>query len=87
MLNKEIREKILKIMELGLEVNSREKNTVFIRFSGHCELFEVSIHSKGWKNGVGADFFKDMFLARLSQRETEEKLDEIIEELERLKIN
>lgn len=87
MLNKKIREKILKIMELGLEVNSKEKNTVFIRFSGHCEIFEVSIHSKGWKNGVGADFFKDMFLARLSQRETEEKLDEIIEELERLKIN
>ena len=87
MLNKKIREKILKIMELGLEVNGKEKNTVFIRFSGHCEIFEVSIHSKGWKNGVGADFFKDMFLARLSQRETEEKLDEIIEELERLKIN
>ena len=87
MLNRTVKEKILKIMELGLEVNSREKNTVFIRFSGHCELFEVSIHSKGWKNGVGADFFKDMFLARLSQRETEEKLDEIIEELERLKIN
>lgn len=87
MLNKKIREKILKIMELGLEVNSKKKNTVFIRFSGHCELFEVSIHSKGWKNGVGADFFKDMFLARLSQRETEEKLDEIIKELERLKIN
>ena len=87
MLNRTVKEKILKIMELGLQVNSKEKNTVFIRFSGHCELFEVSIHSKGWKNGVGADFFKDMFLARLSQRETEEKLDEIIKELERLKIN
>ena len=87
MLNRTVKEKILKIMELGLEVNSQEKNTVFIRFSGHCELFEVSIHSKGWKNGVGADFFKDMFLARLSQRETEEKLDEIIEELEKLKVN
>ena len=87
MLNRTVKEKMLKIMELGFEVNRKEKNTVFILFSGHCELFEVSIHSKGWKNGVGADFFKDMFLARLSQRETEEKLDEIIEELERLKIN
>jgi hypothetical protein len=87
MLNRTVKEKMLKIMELGFEVNRKEKNTVFIRFSGHCELFEVSIHSKGWKNGVGADFFKDMFLARLSQRETEEKLDEIIEELERLTIN
>ena len=87
MLNRTVKEKMLKIMELGFEVNRKEKNTVFIRFSGHCELFEVSIHSKGWKNGVGADFFKDMFFARLSQRETEEKLDEIIKELERLKIN
>ena len=87
MLNRTGKEKMLKIMELGFEVNRKEKNTVFIRFSGHCELFEVSIHSKGWKNGVGADFFKDMFLARLSQRETEEKLDEIIEELEKLKVN
>ncbi|EEO40006.1 hypothetical protein FSCG_00719 [Fusobacterium vincentii 4_1_13] len=87
MLNRTVKEKMLKIVELGFEVNRKEKNTVFIRFSGHCELFEVSIHSKGWKNGVGADFFKDMFLARLSQRETEEKLDEIIEELEKLKVN
>lgn len=87
MLNRTVKEKMLKIMELGFEVNRKEKNTVFIRFSGHCELFEVSIHSKGWKNGVGADFFKDMFLARLSQRETEEKLDEIIEKLEKLKVN
>ena len=87
MLNRTVKEKMLKIMELGFEVNRKEKNIVFIRFSGHCELFEVSIHSKGWKNGVGADFFKDMFLARLSQRETEEKLDEIIEELEKLKVN
>ena len=87
MLNRTVKEKMLKKMELGFEVNRKEKNTVFIRFSGHCELFEVSIHSKGWKNGVGADFFKDMFLARLSQRETEEKLDEIIEELEKLKVN
>lgn len=87
MLNRTVKEKMLKIIELGFEVNRKEKNTVFIRFSGHCELFEVSIHSKGWKNGVGADFFKDMFLARLSQRETEEKLDEIIEELEKLKVN
>lgn len=57
MLNRTVKEKILKIMELGLEVNRREKNTVFIRFSGHCEIFEVSIHSKGWKEGLGADFF------------------------------
>lgn len=85
MLNKEIREKILKIMELGLEVNSREKNTVFIRFSGHCEIFEVSIHSKGWKNGLGADFFKDIYFGSSSENEAIKILDEIIEKLEILK--
>jgi len=74
-------------LDNGIDDEELWKYISIIRFSGHCELFEVSIHSKGWKNGVGADFFKDMFLARLSQRETEEKLDEIIEELERLKIN
>ena len=87
MLNRTVKEKMLKIMELGFEVNRKEKNTVFIRFSGNCELFEVSIHSKGWKNGVGADFFKDIYFGSSSENEARKKLDEIIEKLERLKIN
>ena len=32
MLNRTVKEKMLKIMELGFEVNRKEKNTVFIRF-------------------------------------------------------
>ncbi len=87
MLNRTVKEKILKIMELGLEVNSREKNTVFIRFSGHCEIFEVGIHSKGWKEGLGADFFKDIYFGNSSENEARKKLDEIIEKLEKLKVN
>lgn len=87
MLNRTVKEKILKIMELGFEVNSREKNTVFIRFSGHCEIFEVSIHSKGWKEGLGADFFKDIYFGSWSENEARKKLDEIIEKLEKLKVN
>ena len=85
MLNKKIREKILKIMELGLEVNSKKKNTVFIRFSGHCEIFEVSIHSKGCKNVLGADFFKDIFFSNSPKNEAIKILDEIIEKLEKLR--
>ena len=85
MLNKEIREKILKIMELGLEVNSKKKNTVFFRFSGHCEIFEVTIYSKGWKEGLGADFFKDIYFSSSPETESRKKLDEIIEKLENLK--
>ena len=85
MLNRTVKEKMLKIMELGFEVNRKEKNTVFIRFSGHCELFEVSIHSKGWKNGVGADFFKDIYFSSSPENETRKNLDEIIEKLEKLR--
>ncbi|WP_336154729.1 hypothetical protein [Fusobacterium polymorphum] len=87
MLNKEIKEKILKIIELGLEVNSREKNTVFVNYSGHCDVLELRIHSEGWKQGKGANFFRDVYLATLSQREAEQNLDGIIKELEELKIN
>lgn len=85
--SKEIKEKILKIMELGLEVNSREKNTVFVNYSGHCDVLELRIHSEGWKEGKGANFFRDVYLDTLSQREAEINLDGIIKELERLKIN
>jgi hypothetical protein len=85
MLNKEIIGKVLKIMELGLEVNSRKKNTVFIRFSGHCENFEITLHSKGWGIGLGADFFKDIYFSLLSKNEAIEILDEIIKKLEKLK--
>lgn len=87
MLNKEIKEKILKIIELGLEVNSREKNTVFVNYSGHCDVLELRIHSEGWKQGKGANFFRDVYLATLSQREAEQNLDGIIKELEKLKVN
>lgn len=87
MLNKEIKEKILKIIELGLEVNSREKNTVFVNYSGHCDVLELRIHSEGWKQGKGANFFRDVYLATLSQREAEQNLDGIIKELEELKVN
>jgi len=48
MLDKDIREKIVKIMGLGLEVNSREKNTVFVNFSGHCDFLGVEIDYDGY---------------------------------------
>ena len=43
MLDKEIREKIVKIMELSIEVNGSDKYTVFTNYCGHinsCEFFE-----------------------------------------------
>lgn len=67
MLEKEIRGKILKIIELALEINTREKNTVSITFHGHCNVFDIKIHNKGWGNGIEENFFKDIYYQRKKQ--------------------
>ena len=85
MLSKTVKYQILNIKDLVLEVNSKKKNTVFFRFSGHCEIFEVTIYSKGWKEGLGADFFKDIYFSSSTETESRQKLDESIEKLENLK--
>ena len=43
MLDKEIREKIVKIMELSIEVNGSDKYTVFTNYCGHINSFEINI--------------------------------------------
>jgi hypothetical protein len=67
MLEKEIRGKILKIIELALEINTREKNTVFITFHGHRNVFDIKIYNKGWGNGIEENFFKDIYYQRKKQ--------------------
>ena len=42
-MKKEIKEKVMKIMDLALEINSREKNTIFVEFSGHTN--EICVHA------------------------------------------
>ena len=48
-MKKEIKEKVMKIMDLALEINSKEKNTVFVDFSGHTNGLRVQIYENGWK--------------------------------------
>ena len=45
------------------------------------------LNKKGWKQGLGADFFKDIYFGSSSENEARKKLDEIIEKLEKLKVN
>lgn len=85
MLEKEIRKKIIEIMELTLEINTREKNTVFITFHGHCNVFDVKIYNKGWGNRIEANFFKDIYFDIISEEKAIKELSEIIKELENLK--
>ena len=83
MLDKDIREKIVKIMGLGLEVNSREKNTVFVNFSGHCDFLGVEIDYDGYDERNKGKNLKQ--LLGLNLESDVKELDVIIEELERLR--
>lgn len=85
MLEKEIRGKILKIIELALEINTREKNTIFISFHGHCNVFDIKIYNKGWGNRIEENFFKDIYFDIISEEKAIKELSEIIKELENLK--
>ena len=41
MLDIRIKLRIIEIMELALELNDKEKNTVFINFMGHTPSFSI----------------------------------------------
>lgn len=88
MLNNKIQKKIVKLMELALKVNSKEKNTIFINFFGHCESINVQIYKNGWKYKKEADYKKDIHLLSSSdkslRKESEKALDETILEIEEL---
>lgn len=85
MLEKEIKNKIVKIMELSLEITTENKNTIFFKFSGHSECLEIDIYKKGWQPKRNADFNKIWFLCNHTNEENIKMLDEIIEKLNNLK--
>lgn len=88
MLDKEIREKIVKIMELSIEVNGSDKYTVFTNYCGHINSFQINI-CYGKYSEENVNFLKEngKFKKRvyLDFPNVLKNLDEIIEELERLR--
>lgn len=83
-----IKEKIMKIVSLALDINSPEipeigkkMTAVFFNWSPHCNSFSVSIFSNGWKT---ADF-PDKYFFYLHEEQSSEQLDEVILCLEALK--
>ena len=90
MLDKEIREKIIKIMELSIEVNGSDKYTVFTNYCGHINSFEINI-CYGKYSEENVNFLKEngKFKKRvyLDFPNVLKNLDEIIEKLEKLKVN
>ena len=80
-MKKEIKEKVMKIMNLALEINSREKNTVFVDFSGHTNGLRVQIYKNGWKAYEKPDYNEVCYF---ELNNANEKLDETIKKLEEL---
>jgi hypothetical protein len=82
-------EKLARVMALAFKCNNVNdythglkvagKPNIFVRFSGHVNLLEVSIYNRGWYENAGADH---MYSFYLESPEAERKLDEIINLLE-----
>lgn len=83
-----IKEKIMKIMSLALEINPpeikyvREKGpVVFVEWQPHCNLVTVDICSDGWRLGDMPDKHFVSYIAAGCG----DSLDSIIAELEKIK--
>ena len=87
-MKKEIKEKVMKIMDLALEINSREKNTIFVEFSGHTNEICVHAYESGWehwiKNVEGRINMKVSSLF-LDKDDCVEKLNNLIKKLKEMK--
>lgn len=86
--SREIRQKILKIMDLALKISPPDKErklgetVVFVGYSAHCPAFSVRVYIHGWseKNRPDKAFWM------LTFREDEfEQLNEIIKYLQELR--
>ena len=87
-MEKEIKRKIFEIMDLALEINSREKNTIFVEFSGHTNEICVHTYERGWEHrretGEGRKKLSENYLY-LDNNGCIEKLDNLIEKLKEMK--
>lgn len=86
---KEKREKIHRILDLVLDINSFErrsveitgdKPTAFLYFHGHASSLNVSIHENGWVPYACPTYQRELYL-----NEEKPELDEVIEMLEKIK--
>lgn len=79
------KELILKIMKEALEINSRQKNTVFISYYGHVETFGIQIHTKGWKRNEHPDYSRNIYMSTQDKIQNKKELEEILEYLNKIK--
>lgn len=87
-MEKEIKRKIFEIMNLSLEINSREKNTIFVEFSGHTNEICVHAYESGWEHWIkteeGRKKMNKSYLY-LDKDDCVRKLNDLIEKLKEMK--
>ena len=86
-----VKEKMLRIMELALEINDPEvqdigeqKTAVFINWSPHCSSFQVDIHTGGWKPHSSPDIKFESYTCEENES-LGDSLDDAIKALEEIK--
>ena len=80
-MKKGMKEKVLKIMELGLEANRKIKKSFFMSYFGHTNSISIEIYSTGWSENKKADYNEHIFLDLESANKKIIKTIEILEEL------
>lgn len=81
-MKKGMKEKVLKIMELGLEVNKKIKKSFFMSYYGNANGISIEIYHTGWSENKKADYNEHIFLDLESANK---KIIETIKVLEELK--
>ena len=75
---------IVKIIEKALQINSIQKNTIFARYSGHVDAFDIEIYKKGWAEGRKADYSKSIYMCNRTSEENQKELNQILNELNKI---
>lgn len=69
---------VAEILRLAYQKNHKERNTIFINFSGHVCWFEIKIYFSGWNGYADADYEEEAHF------DETEKLKEILDRLKSL---
>jgi hypothetical protein len=55
---KTVDELILEIMKIAMKKNDPYKNTIFVWYSGHIHLLEITVYENGYRTNVEPDYSK-----------------------------
>lgn len=80
-MNKEIREKMHKVIDLCLDAKELGHDC-FYHFQAHVNNFETKVHAFGWESAADPDYKKQISLKRGTNDEILKSFDEIINYLE-----